>query len=195
MAALSQYCATHPTGVSPDSSPTRHGCHFSFTRCQLAHLMPLRRCSWEKLFWWTWEDCHNSIWVDFWSHSFYTPSLSQTEIRQSREIKNKQKDNPRPGTSPDCLLELLWICIWFMIGFAMKGHTKTSSVISPISHLLDLSCDNMTALSRVLPTTDKTSLISLSSPAEECQYFALHWWSASGSREQQTVTSRHSLFG
>ena len=101
---------TQPTGVSCNFSPTLASCHFSFSPCQLPHLMPLRRCSWEKLFWWTWEDCHNSIWVDFWSHSFYTPSLSSLEmirLRSSREIKNKQKDNPRPN--PGCAGLVGWI--------------------------------------------------------------------------------------
>ena len=82
---------------------------FSLSRCQLAHLIPLKRCSGEKLFWFTWEEriviIQYGCWVEVSSHSFYTPSLSLSlsslEVirpRSGREIKNKQKDNPRPGS-------------------------------------------------------------------------------------------------
>ena len=132
-------------------------------------------------------------------HSFYTPSLSSLEmieLRSGREIKNKQKDNPRPDPRwAGLLVELLWICIWFMIGFAMKGHTKTSSVISPISHLADLSCDKMTVnvWSLTIAKHHRTNISVIAGWRMPifCQYFALHCWSEQRA-QQQTVTSRHS---
>ena len=73
----------------------------------------------------------------------------------------------------------------------MKGHTKTSSVISPISHRGDLSCDNMTALSEAKHWQNITDISVITSG--DCEYFALHCIAdLITEQQQQTVTSRHS---